>query len=328
MRHSLRWAGLAAVSLAASMVAVGCSCDPEPPEVDAGIELDGSVDADIDAARRPDAGRDASVDAPAAPPCGNGRLDEGEACDDGNIVAHDGCSSSCAVERGWTCDGEPSVCEATCGDGLLAEGAEVCDDHNTDDHDGCSSLCVVEPGWSCTRESPSVCASDCGNGIVGPTEECDDENNVDDDGCSASCRIERTFTCTGAPSVCVTHCGNGAIEPDEACDDGAREPLDGCSAFCEIEAGWTCPTGAPTRGCTTDCGDGVRAEGVEECDDGNVVDGDGCDTGFGPDDGAGAAWLPACLNTRCGNGIVTDGEACDDGNNADGDGCSATCTIE
>ncbi len=48
----------------------------------------------------------------AAPVCGNGLL-EGAACDDGNIIDGDGCSSTCTVETGWECTGEPSVCQVT-----------------------------------------------------------------------------------------------------------------------------------------------------------------------------------------------------------------------
>lgn len=58
------------------------------------------------------------------------------------------------------------------------------------------------------------------------------------------------------------------------------------------------------------CGDGVTG-GAEACDDGNVVDGDGCDHD--------------CSATACGNGIASVGEECDDGNSADGDDCSAAC---
>jgi cysteine-rich repeat protein len=35
--------------------------------------------------------------------CGNGVLDGGETCDDGNAAAGDGCSASCRNESGWLC---------------------------------------------------------------------------------------------------------------------------------------------------------------------------------------------------------------------------------
>ncbi len=42
--------------------------------------------------------------------CGDGTIEGGEACDDGNGSNNDGCSSSCAIEFGFTCSGEPSTC--------------------------------------------------------------------------------------------------------------------------------------------------------------------------------------------------------------------------
>lgn len=47
--------------------------------------------------------------------CGNGMNDGAEGCDDGNRTDGDGCSATCTVEAGFTCDTtmEPSVCEAT-----------------------------------------------------------------------------------------------------------------------------------------------------------------------------------------------------------------------
>ena len=59
---------------------------------------------------------------------GNGRLDPGEACDDGNQEDRDGCRRHCAV--------------AVCGDGTLRidrqpdeAGFEACDDGNGVDED-------------------------------------------------------------------------------------------------------------------------------------------------------------------------------------------------
>ena len=60
--------------------------------------------------------------------CGNGVLDEGEACDDGNTDDADGCTSACEVQ-------------AVCGNGVLEDG-EQCDDGNTVDDEVCLADCT------------------------------------------------------------------------------------------------------------------------------------------------------------------------------------------
>jgi len=80
--------------------------------------------------------------------CGNDVLEAqtaGEACDDGNPNDGDGCSSDCAIEPGFACDGLPSSCQSTCGDGVTAAN-EACDDGNTVAGDGCSATCTSEGG--------------------------------------------------------------------------------------------------------------------------------------------------------------------------------------
>jgi len=42
--------------------------------------------------------------------CGDGVIDEGEGCDDGDVEPLDGCSDVCAVESGYSCEGQPSIC--------------------------------------------------------------------------------------------------------------------------------------------------------------------------------------------------------------------------
>jgi cysteine-rich repeat protein len=188
--------------------------------------------------------------------CGNGILDAGEECDDGNTDSCDGCSEICQNEVGHVC-----------GDGILNPDCEECDDGNNDDGDGCDSNCTI------TR---------CGNGIVTDGEECDDGNAVDGDGCDSNC----TFTA----------CGNGIVTDGEECDDGNNDDGDGCSADCIIEfcgdgitqagLGEECDDGnvvscdGCSEICETEvgyiCGDGILNTDCEECDDGNNVDGDGC----------------------------------------------------
>jgi len=177
--------------------------------------------------------------------CGDGIVQLGEDCDDGNTVSCDGCAADCRAETG-------------CGDGVRC-GNEACDDGNSDNCDGCSATCTVEvgehcgdgtvnttcgeecdpPGVACTSECKRIPM--CGDGVKDTGEECDDGNGLSCDGCTADCRIE-------------TGCGDGVRCGNEACDDGNQSACDGCSPTCEVEQG-------------TVCGDGiVNSECGEECD--------------------------------------------------------------
>jgi fibro-slime domain-containing protein len=76
------------------------------------------------------------------------------------------------------------------------------------------------------------------------------------------------------------------------------------------------------------CGDGALNNADEECDDGNLLPGDGCS---GVCKGEPNADCPAtggpCVSTvACGNATRDPGEACDDGNTKSGDGCAADCS--
>ena len=72
-----------------------------------------------------------------------------------------------------------------------------------------------------------------------------------------------------------------------------------------------------TQTCTPEyCGDGIQHMGLgEECDDGNSVSGDGCSA--------------LCVVEGCGDGVLQEllGEQCDDGNQVNGDGCQGDCTL-
>src|SRR4051812_43196279 len=53
--------------------------------------------------------------------CGDHKFDPGEACDDGNTAAGDGCSAACQIEADCTCDDSKTscACMVVCGDGVL-----------------------------------------------------------------------------------------------------------------------------------------------------------------------------------------------------------------
>jgi hypothetical protein len=98
-------------------------------------------------------GQAGSIDVPVSAPCGNGKLDPGEECDDGvpparkldpnAIPFDDGCNALCQIEVGWQCPvpgqscipcdtGTMDVCDAGppgyCGDGVIQTNlGEMCD---------------------------------------------------------------------------------------------------------------------------------------------------------------------------------------------------------
>jgi len=307
---------------------------------------DSSVDAAMDAAE-PELGcqggscAEAGGDSTRAPVCGNGIIDPGETCDDGNSIPGDGCSGVCQIEPNYVCPspGQPCTSTIICGNGVV-EGNEQCDDGNTVGGDGCSANCRIEAGWICP-EAGKPCqpapAPPCGNGKLDPGEQCDDGNTTDGDGCSSKCQIEPGFMCLTPGSVCapIAYCGDGKLNGNEECDDGNNVSGDGCSASCRIEPFYTCPTPGMPCISTIVCGD-LKITGDEACDDGNTVAGDGCsadckqvEPGYTcPNNGGIGGPCSRIFVPKCGDGILSSDEYCDDGNTVSGDGCSSTCTIE
>ncbi|MEY4722731.1 MAG: hypothetical protein RLZZ324_244, partial [Candidatus Parcubacteria bacterium] len=117
----------------------------------------------------------------------------------------------------------------------------------------------------------------------------------------------------------VPQCGDGKVESQyEECDG----PSATCTARCTF-AGTTAPT----------CGNGILDSG-ENCETVGGVFPPGCkkpDTqvaGFANNAGCVKTGSSTAVNSVCGDGFVSDGEACDDGNTAGGDGCSSDCLKE
>ena len=145
--------------------------------------------------------------------CGNGLLEPGEDCDDGNLDDGDVCTSVCTsprcgdgfVSAGELCDdgnGCSSTCDSVCGDGLVS-GFEACDDGNLEEGDACTPTCAL----------PS-----CGDGFLAPGEDCDDGNLADGDSCTSMCTDPR--------------CGDGLLALGELCDDGNDDETDACTTSC------------------------------------------------------------------------------------------------
>jgi MYXO-CTERM domain-containing protein len=160
--------------------------------------------------------------------CGNAERTPGEACDDGNTSDGDGCSGRCEVEPGWACfapEGEASMCERTCGDGLVQAPGEECDDGDANSDtaaDACRTRCV---------------RAHCGDHVIDTGETCDDgalNSDTQADACRTRCE--------------PGSCGDGVVDSGERCDPGGgpRNP-DDCVSRCDelIDAG---PGGGGTSG--------------------------------------------------------------------------------
>ncbi|HNT28219.1 MAG TPA: DUF4215 domain-containing protein [bacterium] len=99
------------------------------------------------------------VDPDASDLCGDGDVQAGEECDDGNSINEDDCKNDCTFN--------------VCRDGSVRPGVEECDDGNEEENDSCKN--------DCTRNF-------CGDGVTrSGFEECDDGNEEDKDTCSNSC---------------------------------------------------------------------------------------------------------------------------------------------
>ncbi|MBI3783441.1 MAG: DUF4215 domain-containing protein [Deltaproteobacteria bacterium] len=137
-------------------------------------------------------------------PCGNGMLNTGEQCDDGNRVNGDGCDNNCTF--------------TACGNGIVT-APEQCDDGNRVNGDGCDNNCTFTACGNGIVTAPEQCddgnrvngdgcdnnctPTGCGNGILTPPEQCDDGNRINGDGCDSQCRLP-TPTPTFTPTITST----------------------------------------------------------------------------------------------------------------------------
>lgn len=277
--------------LAAFNYGLGCAEEVDEPDEDEDAECGNGAVEDGEGCDNGDANSDTAADAcrqscqPAA--CGDGVQDTGESCDDGNTVSGDGCSDACGPE--YTCGN--GTCEV-----LKGESCSACAQDCCTCGDG---LCEVQNGESCSTCQSDCCS--CGDGV---------------------CSALQGETCGLCASDCCPFCGNLSLDGAETCDDGNHVDGDGCSAACEDEDG------------QVTCGNGVLEWG-EQCDDGDTTSGDGCSAscslefvcgdGFcDSGNGEACALCPQDCCPNCGNGAVDPGEDCD-GANLNGLTCVGAC---
>ena len=146
------------------------------------------------------------------PVCGNGAVETGETCDDGNTASLDGCSSTCQIETPEVCNNNNVTDNGEFCDGTDLNG-QTCITQGFDDGD---LLCN-----SCTFNTSQCVDFTCGNGVIEPSngEVCDDAGNN-----GVACTPPSGGSCNYCSSTCqtaTTSIGNGLCNTGETC---AQEP--------------------------------------------------------------------------------------------------------
>ncbi|AGC43165.1 hypothetical protein MYSTI_01833 [Myxococcus stipitatus DSM 14675] len=296
-----------------------------------------------------------AVETSLRPICGDGKLGGVEVCDDGNQLSGDGCNSVCQVEPGYTCTGEPSVCDnnraptvdpaqattpedtpvvisitAADPDGdtltysyttpahgtLSLAGASVTYTPNANYHGADSFQVTVSDGKKQATATVSV--------TVTP---------VNDAPVASSASVTVSFN-TSTPITLVATDVDGdaltytATAPAHGTLSGTGAQLlytpnvdfQGVDQFTFVANDGAADSNTATLTITVRgppvCGDGYLDSG-EVCDDGNRAAGDGC--------------RADCRGVEvCGDGLVDSaaGEQCDDGGRTPGDGCDADCQLD
>lgn len=169
--------------------------------------------------------------------CGDGIVQAGEECDDGNDSSTDACLATCRA--------------ATCGDGWVWEAVEVCEGSSVPCTSGCDTI-----GWAACVDCSTI------GGCAPPAETC---NGADDD---CDTEVDDGFPCRlGEPVTCTTGClstglgtcsmfcevppADECMPPAEACGNGVDDDCDtevneGCSTDNDTCAGALNITGGGT----------------------------------------------------------------------------------
>ncbi|CAD8103311.1 unnamed protein product [Paramecium primaurelia] len=204
---------------------------------------------------------------------------------------------------GWYIDPQTWRCKERCGD-LILVGQEQCEDRNQLDNDGCKE-CRFQCSIDCSscNQLASICEScqfpgfipnqyfcenNCGDGfvVVDPsgkfTEICDDI------GCNTDCKsCKEGYVLIN--SICEPICYDSLLVEKEMCEDTFILPYRGCQnckSKCQLSCLICDTTGKGCLSCEIGyeifdyicysiCGDQIITID-EECDDGNLIIGDGC----------------------------------------------------
>ncbi|MBW2262326.1 MAG: hypothetical protein JRG91_10170 [Deltaproteobacteria bacterium] len=228
---------------------VGCSTT-FTTSGDAGGEADGPGG---------DTGGEVAPDTPAEvpPDCGNGEVDDGEECDDGNDEDMDGCTSDCT----WTCESDEECSIGYCTEGICDLYYHMCETHEVDctDDDPCTddwcdpeSGCVYEdlPDWYPDgdedgfggSDGAAVCAASAPTGHVDNADDCCDVYPVVNPGITAY--FVEPYTCGGYGTPSYDYNCDGTEEQRYTAMGSCA--LDSITGTCTVTEGWLASGGVTT----------------------------------------------------------------------------------
>ena len=210
--------------------------------------------------------------------CGNGALEPGETCDDGNLNGkYNHCNISCA--------GVAANPPGRCGDAILQSAYEICDPGAV--LAGGDRYDLVKANsckWDCQNWGPY-----CGDFITQTqfAEECDGSQACSIDGnsgvkvCTSGCKMSPSAT-SSASWACVVSstvatvsapgtCGDAVVGANEACDRGVSNNGKPCQ-----------PTyGAPCSYCSADCQNTIEVQPAQYCGNGIIESSEKCEASGG-----------------------------------------------
>jgi cysteine-rich repeat protein len=204
------------------------------------------------------------------PVCGDGVVDAGEACDDGNTTNGDGCTA-CVVDAGYRCAGAPSTCALipqgdTCATAIPVSASGTF----TGNYDNCAN--DYEPqGPDCAgyvEAGPDVVYAvtlGAGQELIATLTP----------GASQDVALYAVTDCADVTNSCVAGADSGSSGDPESFKYVATTAE---TLYLMVDAHSTTVSGAYSLDVqikTPVCGDGV-IDANEACDDGNTTASDGC----------------------------------------------------
>jgi cysteine-rich repeat protein len=199
--------------------------------------------------------------------CGNGTIQSPEQCDDGNVLAGDGCSATCTVEPTGT---QPCTATTPTVTGSAWQNGQMPYDVNKDGVVTSADLTALlnelrsrGPSWLTTPNTTSLMPDVNGSRSLTNLDLVLLNSYLRQCGLQQTTPTTTPATTAPAPTPTVAVCGDRVVQGREQCDDGNTLPGDGCSPTC-------------TR--TTACTDGVDNDNDGLIDNGSDPGCDGTST--------------------------------------------------